>query len=231
MACQAPETAKNKDEIVHSQPAPSNMPPKPDTSSLEKEFIAAGMIPINTHNQDIQYKLAYADTQNFTGQVLYPPLNNAYGHPELVKRLAKAQELLKNECSNYHLYVFDCARPQSVQYIMYEKVKNTPYQRYVAEPSRASLHNYGCAVDISIADENNEPIDMGTSFDYFGAEAQTRYHARMLSEKRLSEQQIENRILLKRIMKKAGFRPILSEWWHFEIYSKEHVRANFTLIK
>ena len=44
---------------------------------------------------------------------------------------------------------------------MYDKMKGTNFERYVAHPEKGSMHNYGIAVDITIVDERGEDLDMG----------------------------------------------------------------------
>jgi D-alanyl-D-alanine dipeptidase len=53
----------------------------------------------------------------------------------------------------------------------------------------------------------------------------------MLKEGKLTQQQIDNRNLLKSCMKQAGFIAILTEWWHFEAYDKYYTRAHFKIVK
>lgn len=56
---------------------------------------------------------------------------------------------------------------------MYELVKGTPNQVYVADGTRGGRHNYGVAVDVTLLDETGAPVDMGTPVDFFGDEAHT----------------------------------------------------------
>jgi D-alanyl-D-alanine dipeptidase len=86
-------------------------------------------------------------------------------------------------------------------------------------------------VDVSIADENGELLDMGTEYDYFGEEAQPELEGKMLAEKKLTAHQVENRKLLRSIMKKAGFRVLPSEWWHFNSCSREEARKKYRVVE
>jgi hypothetical protein len=38
----------------------------------------------------------------------------------------------------------------------------------VADPREHSIHNYGSAIDLTVADEKGKALDMGTTFDFFG---------------------------------------------------------------
>ena len=71
--------------------------------------------------------------------------------------------ILKRSHTDYSLQILDAARPRSVSRAMYEQMKGTRFERFVANPSKGSMHNYGIAVDITIVDGNGEELDMGIS--------------------------------------------------------------------
>ena len=50
--------------------------------------------------------------------------------------------------------------------IMLSKAQGTGFERYVANPEKGSMHNYGIAVDITIIDEWGDQLDMGPSLFY-----------------------------------------------------------------
>ena len=66
---------------------------------------------------------------------------------------------------------------------------------------------------------------MGTDFDYFEERAGERGEAAALQKGTLTAVQVENRKILRRIMKKAGFIPLPSEWWHFNAIPSKTIRA------
>ena len=73
---------------------------------------------------------------------------------EAAKALLQAQKRLKELYPGYSLIIYDAARPMSVQQKMWNVVKGTSQNIYVSNPARGGgLHNYGLAVDVSIADE------------------------------------------------------------------------------
>ena len=47
----------------------------------------------------------------------------------------------------------------------------------------------------------------------------------------LSKESLANRILLRHVMLKAGFKGITSEWWHFNSCSKLEAAKKFELIE
>lgn len=41
----------------------------------------------------------------------------------------------------------------------------------------------------------------------------------------------ENRLLLRRVMTDAGYKPLRSEWWHFNFRSREEAKRNYKVIR
>jgi D-alanyl-D-alanine dipeptidase len=154
-------------------------------------------------------KMAYATSHNFMSQSVYP-CNECYLRPEAAKAIRKAAESAAKK--GYQLMLLDCYRPRVLQYKMYEIVQNPDY---VALPTKGSLHNKGLAIDLTLADKNGNPIDMGSAFDEFS----TRSH---FQSTEINKMQQANREVLRSIMKQAGFQPYNKEWWHFSIRKNDY---------
>jgi D-alanyl-D-alanine dipeptidase len=155
----------------------------------------------------IELDFKYATEDNFLKTKVYP-CETCLLRYEVAIALLEAQKEANRK--GYQLILYDCYRPYSVQLQMWKVMPNS---RYVANPhnGKSSIHNRGGAVDVSLADIEGNLLDMGTEFDYFGPEAAHSFID-------LPEKVLQNRILLKSIMKKAGFLPIRSEWWHYSFY-------------
>ena len=138
-----------------------SFPNQDTTCSLEQKFINHGLINIHTIDSTIQIDLMYASKSNMFGKPLYGCLTRCYLQPEAAQKVAKAQKELKRLYPNYSLLILDGGRPRSVQQKMWDLVKGTPLQSYVANPARGSMHNYGAAVDITIIEKNGNELDMG----------------------------------------------------------------------
>ncbi|MDH5557511.1 MAG: M15 family metallopeptidase [Alphaproteobacteria bacterium] len=175
--------------------------------------------------------LRYATVNNFTGQNLYGEFDSAFLHGIAAAKLRDAVARLRRINPEYQLVIFDALRPRSVQWQLWEKVVGTDQQKYVANPKGGSIHNYGFAVDISILDGAGRELDMGTPFDDFTPLAQPRYEEKFLKEGRLTEAQIANRRLLRRVMEEAGFSSLRLEWWHFNALPRAEVKANYKIIE
>lgn len=203
----------------------------PDKSSMALYLEEQGLKNIHTLDSTIHVDLKYATTDNFTKEILYDDLTEAYLHPIAAQKLAKAQQLLKEIDPDLSLLVYDAGRPMSVQKKMYKVVQNTPYREYVADPSKTGMHNYGMAVDLTICRSDGTALDMGTSFDFFGKAAGINQEEQLLNEGLLTREQINNRKLLRKVMTEAGFITIRGEWWHFNAVSRSEAKRDVKVIE
>lgn len=114
---------------------------------------------------------------------------------------------------------------------MWNVVKGTSKYKYVSNPNRGGgLHNYGLAVDISIQNSLGQPLPMGTKVDHLGVEAHITDEIGLVHNGKISETERQNRLLLRKVMKEAGFRALPSEWWHFNFCSRDVAKQKYKLI-
>jgi D-alanyl-D-alanine dipeptidase len=180
---------------------------------------------------DVNVDLRYATLNNFTGEKLYGDLKVAYLHRDAAIKLKAAALALAQSTSDFRLLVLDALRPVWAQQRLWNFVKDTPAQIYVADPDKGSIHNFGLAVDLTIADSSGHELDMGTPFDSFKELAQPRHEDRFLRSGELNSHQISNRLLLRNIMTSAGFLTIPHEWWHFNATTLADAKARYRLIE
>ncbi len=203
--------------------------PKPAYSTYEESLLAAGFLDVASIQQ-IKVHLPYASRANFTQQVLYDSLQHAFLQPFAFEKLKQAQAFLQQQHPSYTIIVYDAFRPNVVQQQMWSLVQGTPKQKYVAHPKRGSIHNFGLAVDCSIFHlGENRVLDMGTDFDHLGYEAEYRHNQQLVANGSISPQAKSNRELLRSVMQSAGFRPINSEWWHFNALSVQETRQQYQM--
>lgn len=204
-----------------------------EISQAEQEMLDAGLTDLQTSLPGIFVDLKYSGTDNFLHADVYGELNRAYAQPDVAEKLKKAYALLKSKDSSLTFLIYDAARPLSVQQKMWEMVNipGSDKTKYVSNPAQHSVHNYGAALDITICDLQGNPLDMGTPFDYFGELAQPQLESIMLSEGKLTEQQIANRKLLRTVMQQAGFRQLPTEWWHYNSCSRTTAKLKYKLIE
>ena len=170
----------------------------PTTPVLNTDFVnLKDFIP------SAEIDLVYATEKNFTGKKLYdnPTAYLRKGTAEKLKQVA--EEVNKK---GYRLKIWDAYRPQEAQIRMWNAFPNP---NFVANPySKPSNHSRGCAVDLTLIDQNGQEIDMPSGFDHFGPSADRSYWD-------VSPTQRENAKYLETVMWNHGFVSIRTEWWHF----------------
>lgn len=212
----------------------NNRPTTPTDCPDERRLEAAGLVDVQTVDPSILVDLKYSTTDNFVKQDVYGCITRAFLQKEPARMLAKASQLLQKENPHLRLLVYDGARSRAVQWKLWKALPQYPpklRENYVANPAEGSIHNYGCAVDLTVATADGEPLDMGTPFDYFGDLAYPRKEAALLKAGKLTRQQVENRKILRRAMEGAGFEGITSEWWHFNAYSRERAAQRYKIVE
>lgn len=174
----------------------------------------------------IALDIRYTTTNNITGDDLYGEYAGCYLHPTAANKLAKAQEILSRRRPGVQIVVLDALRPVEAQEVLWKLVAGTKHARYVADPDDGSVHSYGFAVDVTLRDPSGE-LDMGTAYDDFTPLAQPRNEALYRRNGQLSKQQLDNRLLLRSVMREAGFLPLKQEWWHFNALGSKTVKARY----
>jgi D-alanyl-D-alanine dipeptidase len=198
---------------------------------LDRYLSSLGLVDVLRMDTSLHVLLKYATPDNVMGQVVYAGITGAWLHPDAADKLLKAQRLLQAKHPGYSLLIYDAARPMAVQRIMWNLVRGTDRTNYVSNPAKGGgLHNYGMAVDVGIVDPSGKPLPMGTPFDYFGPEAHTDKEELLLQSGKISREAFLNRRLLREVMRQAGFRTILYEWWHFNACSRREARLYYRII-
>ena len=144
------------------------------------------------------------------------------------------KEIRKNNNlpNNYRLKIYDAWRTYLTQKDLYDEhydmvsnaIENvgksqdelhTITKKFVSYPDKSKkfsfVHSSGGAVDLTIVDENNKELDMGTKFDEFSNLSFTNSFEN-------SDNDIvkNNRRLLYNSMINAGFTNYAAEWWHYD---------------
>lgn len=190
-----------------------------------------GFLRIQDLDNTIAVDLMYAKSDNFVGEAMYD-FTEAYLHPKAAHAVVEANRLLSQAHPGWRLCIYDATRPMRVQQIMWDKVKGTQQQNYVSNPARGGgLHNYGLAVDVSIIDEKGDSIDMGTKVDALTPLSHTDREEELVRQGKISREAMENRRLLRHVMTEAGFKPLRSEWWHFNFTTRADARANYRVVE
>ncbi|MDB5197522.1 MAG: hypothetical protein JWP88_1893 [Flaviaesturariibacter sp.] len=169
------------------------------------------MVELKSVMPDIMYDLRYGSINNFMQRKLYTQHSITFLRMPVAIALKSIQDKLRKQ--GLGLKIFDAYRPYSVTKKMWDLIHD---ERYVADPAKGSGHNRGIAVDLTIINlKTGLELPMGTGFDSF---TDTAHHSFM----GLPSDITANRILLKRIMEEAGFKPLETEWWHYS-WTKDRV--------
>ncbi len=167
------------------------------------------LVNIAEFDSKFSYDVRYATDDNFLEQTVYDCVQCLL-IPEVAEALVEANNYF---CElGYMIQLYDCYRPLSVQKKMWEIYPNPGY---VGNPyGSGSIHNRGAAIDMTIVKLDGTPLDMGSDYDFFGKEAHIDHpHSDTITA---------NRKQLWSVMKKFGFSPIRTEWWHFNYDAKNY---------
>ena len=204
-----------------------------DTTKLTAKKEMGGLVDIQTVEPSILIDLKYATTDNFMKQRLYFDIDRVYLQRDVAERLAKVQRYLQELRPDLTLLVYDGVRPLSVQKAMWKALDTIPVKervKFVSNPASGSIHNYGAAIDLTIAKKDGTPLDMGAGYDDIRKIAYPGWEAHYLKTGELTNQQVENRKLLRKVMQSQGFSNIKTEWWHFNACSRVQAKARYKIL-
>lgn len=195
----------------------------------------SGFVLLAEHVPGIIQEIRYYSTYNFIGDRI-----DGYEEPcaLLTKEAARALKAVSNELmvQGYRLKVFDAYRPVSAvkHFILWgiedQDIRMKPYfypdlqkqelfaKGYIA---KESSHSRGSTIDLTLLDmATGRELDMGSPFDRFGEISHPDYRG-------ITQEQYDNRMLLRRAMLRGGFEPIDCEWWHFTLADEPYPDTYF----
>jgi serine beta-lactamase-like protein LACTB len=177
---------------------------KPPVES--REFRKPDLVDVTSLDSTIKLDIRYASDNNFLSTPFYTSAKAFLQRPA-AEALARAHKKLAAE--GYGLLIHDGYRPWYVTKMFWDATPAKLHD-FVADPSKGSRHNRGCAVDLTLYDRaTGKVIEMVSGFDemsdrsypdYLGGTSLQRWH----------------RDLLRRAMEAEGFSVYDAEWWHFD---------------
>lgn len=191
----------------------------------QKKELPEGFVYVKDIIPDLNVQLRYYSTHNFVGDTITGYKSNRL---ILTKQTAEALKKVQDELQsqNLCLLVYDGYRPQRAvnHFSRWAKDLNDTLQKQEFYPkvnkrhlfrdgyiASRSGHSRGSTLDLTIIDGNtNEPLDMGSPYDFFGKES-------WVDHSDLTKTQLANRQLLQKVMLKHNFRNYPKEWWHFTL--------------
>jgi D-alanyl-D-alanine dipeptidase len=204
-------------------------------SQMNAQILKKGFSYLSEVDESIQQELRYFSINNFIGKKI-----DGYNKNTIIISNAAANALKKVQAElkqmGLSLKVYDAYRPQQSvdHFVRWAKKLNDTLMKQSYYPTirksdlfqlgfiaSKSGHTRGSSVDLSIVEiKTNKEIDMGSSYDFFGATSHS-FH------KKLSSRQEKNRMLLRNIMIKNGFKPYDKEWWHFTLVEEPFPNTYF----
>ena len=164
----------------------------------------------------------------------------------VIERLLQAQRQLQSIHPSWRLAIFDGWRPLAVQRFMVAHAIAAecatrgvdPFSASEArfeveqdvgrfwappsdDPAMPPPHSTGAAVDLTLADQDGVPLDLGSPIDAIGVVSEPDHFRRLAAEgvddttRRQARIWQSRRDALAAAMEAAGFAQHPNEWWHF----------------
>ena len=210
---------------------------RPQVTALPKDEAAAAadFVVVSQVIPDAILEIRYHSTFNFVGDRI-----DGYDEPcaLLTREAALALKAASDDlmAQGYRIKIYDAYRPQDAvnHFVRWAKdLKDTRMKEYFyPEVDKSQLfssgyiakrsgHSRGSTVDITLFDlSTGKDADMGGTFDYFGDASHYEY-------KKLTPEQKNNRLILRKAMTAHGFKPISTEWWHFTLVDEPYPDTYF----
>jgi D-alanyl-D-alanine dipeptidase len=170
------------------------------------EFTKPDLVELTALDSSIKLDIRYATANNFLSAPVYKSAKAVMQRPAALA-LVRAHQALARE--GYGLLIHDAYRPWRVTRIFWDAVPESG-KIFVADPSKGSKHNRGCAVDLTLFDRaTGKPVKMVGGYDEFSPRSYPDYPGGTSVER-------WHRDLLRKAMEAQGFTVYEFEWWHFD---------------
>jgi D-alanyl-D-alanine dipeptidase len=170
------------------------------------DFRKSDLVDLTTLDATIKLDIRYASANNFLGTPFYTSARAFLQRPAAEAMLRAHRKLSE---AGYGLLIHDGYRPWYVTKMFWDATPEKDHI-FVADPSKGSRHNRGCAVDLTLYElRTGKPVEMTGGYDemsdrsypdYPGGTSLQRWH----------------RQLLRHAMENQGFTVYEAEWWHFD---------------
>jgi D-alanyl-D-alanine dipeptidase len=170
------------------------------------EFRQPDLVELTKLDPRIKLEIRYATTNNLFGTIFYSEARAFLQRPaaEALVRVNRKLRLM-----GYGLLVHDAYRPWYVTRVFWDATPDNK-KLFVADPSKGSRHNRGCAVDLTLYDlKTRKPVEMVSTYDETTDRAYPDYPGG-------TSLQRWQRNLLRSAMESEGFTVYEAEWWHFD---------------
>ena len=178
------------------------------------DFRESDLVELVKLDSTFRLDIRYATSNNFVGRPVYTEAKAFLQRPAALALVQVNNEL---KPLGFELLIFDAYRPWSVTKIFWD-ITPKEDRKFVANPQDGSIHNRGCAVDLSLYEiSSGKEVDMPGEFDEMSERSHPDY-------KGGTDKQREMRDLLRSKMEAHGFTVYENEWWHFDYKDWEKYR-------
>lgn len=198
------------DEVLYGYIAPMSENKTDKQGNIE--YMDDGVTPKTVHAELVDVRLYIPSAEIFQ---IFATDNNVTGAPLYIRPVPVLQrsmaEKLRDAAAEfaedgYTIKIYDLYRPYSVQFILYDIVKNGSY---ISNPYKgASNHNRAGAIDMTLIGPDGVELEFPTPMHTFNSTANRNC-------KTWTEEQSKNVDYMTAVMERHGFKRISSEWWHF----------------
>lgn len=175
-------------------------------ATTKNSFRKNELIELAKLDPTLKLDIRYATKNNFLQKIIYKEAR-AFLQKPVAEALIKVHKKVKND--DYGLLIFDGYRPWSVTKLFWDEIDPSK-RKFVADPKVGSIHNRGCAVDLSLyVLKTGAEIKMPSEYDTFNESAYPAYKGGLQEER-------NKRDYLINVMKEEDFTVNPNEWWHYD---------------
>jgi D-alanyl-D-alanine dipeptidase len=170
------------------------------------KFVTPQLVDLEKIDSSIRLEIRYATSNNFLGVPVYERARAFLQGPAA---LALKRVSSKLQGQGYGLLVYDAYRPWYVTKIFWDATPADKHE-FVADPTKGSRHNRGCAVDLTLYDlRTGAAVAMPSGYDEMTPRAYADYLGGTSEER-------GHRAILRQAMESEGFVQMPNEWWHYD---------------
>ncbi len=164
------------------------------------------LVEVTKLDPTIKLDIRYASDNNFMATPFYSQARAFLQRPAAQSLVAADRELHQH---GYGILIHDAYRPWYVTKMFWEATPDDK-KKFVADPAKGSMHNRGCAADVSLYDtKTGKEVAMPSGYDEMSERAYPNYSGGDAQER-------ARRDLLREVMEKNNFTVYEFEWWHFD---------------
>ena len=212
---------------------------RPVTAGAPSAVATPALVWLREVAPGVAEDIRYATSRNFVGRCI-----DGYDAPKCLltppaaAAVATAQAELAAD--GLGLVVWDCYRPERAVADFarwaHDLSDTATKAEYYPDVSKSELfargyialrsgHSRGSTLDVGLlrrdpASGRCVPVDMGTPFDFFDPRSHTDAPG-------TSPEAHRNRMLLREVLTRAGFRNLPEEWWHFTLADEPYPETTF----